>query len=727
MTEFKKFNYKVNNNNIECKYNDTICLVYCETLDIKQLNTLNFALINIFKYENIIEEINNYFLSHKNSTKIPNEYNLFKETKIKLKGFIDKISLNNYFTSLVSTKKEDNKLLNKIKNLLWNPNRIFKSIVDEVYKINSNYTFKHYIEFKDNNPYELLFKFKYEGTLGEKLNKINNLYKYDYIEILIKFDPYLYPFKSPEISVIKPYLDLNFILSLTNHEIWEQNNWNCTLTLEWLIINLGKALEQVVEKFINIDDKRNDTSVLYNGYDNNLIKLLQLSKINIKNDYFNIDYLKFKDNQKSLGDIYESQYWSSGTGYGYNSKVPEWDITNYINQVKNTKQIKLNIMKNLLDYKFNNTEDLKYLFEYFKNEFTGLNILDVCENLEYYLNHIKLVEKLVFSLDNKLLLFEKDFYEINKELYNELLLIRSECNEKTFIEFCDIYYKILDISKNKFKEKQSIEKVITKTIQDQYTDLVLKENFSTFKLTSKNLFFTNKNKFVANKTLIRIMSEISSLKKNLPVSWDSSIILRTCENIQFLSFVIVGPKNTPYHNGIFEFHSYFPDDYPNTVPKVLLETTDSGRFRFNPNLYANGKVCLSLLGTWSGQQGESWHPKVSTILQVLISIQSLILVENPYFNEPSYEKTMKTEQGKLNSFKYNENIRFNTVKITMVDKLKKALNNEDSYSDFIKNHFKLKRDEIKDTIDSWIKQSLSFKSKMKISCNELMELIDTIK
>ena len=76
--------------------------------------------------------------------------------------------------------------------------------------------------------------------------------------------------------------------------------------------------------------------------------------------------------------------------------------------------------------------------------------------------------------------------------------------------------------------------------------------------------------------------------------------------------------------------------------------------RFNPNLYNNGKVCLSLLGTWEGRciflrynrslgrqtrltrasyrPEEQWSSK-STLLQVLVSIQSMILVELPYFNE----------------------------------------------------------------------------------------------
>ena len=49
---------------------------------------------------------------------------------------------------------------------------------------------------------------------------------------------------------------------------------------------------------------------------------------------------------------------------------------------------------------------------------------------------------------------------------------------------------------------------------------------------------------------------------------------------------------------------------------VNLRTTGGGRVRFNPNLYHCGKVCLSLLGTWSAGQGESWSPDASTTFQV---------------------------------------------------------------------------------------------------------------
>ena len=64
--------------------------------------------------------------------------------------------------------------------------------------------------------------------------------------------------------------------------------------------------------------------------------------------------------------------------------------------------------------------------------------------------------------------------------------------------------------------------------------------------------------------------------------------------------------------------------------QVQFLTTGGGRIRFNPNLYSNGHVCLSLLNTWNGP---GWDANTSTLLQLLVSIQGLVLVKDPYFNE----------------------------------------------------------------------------------------------
>lgn len=71
-------------------------------------------------------------------------------------------------------------------------------------------------------------------------------------------------------------------------------------------------------------------------------------------------------------------------------------------------------------------------------------------------------------------------------------------------------------------------------------------------------------------------------------------------------------------------------------------------------MYESGKVCVSLLGTWSGKGSEVWSPVESTLLQLFISIQGLILVPEPYFNEAGYTRQKGTSSGDENSRLYNE-------------------------------------------------------------------------
>lgn len=91
----------------------------------------------------------------------------------------------------------------------------------------------------------------------------------------------------------------------------------------------------------------------------------------------------------------------------------------------------------------------------------------------------------------------------------------------------------------------------------------------------------------------------------------------------------------------------------------------SGGLRLNPNLYDCGKVCLSLLNTWTGKNNEMWDPKQSTMLQVLVSIQALILNANPFFNEPGYESRYLGEDGERMSKRYNEDVFILSLKTMM--------------------------------------------------------------
>jgi len=95
--------------------------------------------------------------------------------------------------------------------------------------------------------------------------------------------------------------------------------------------------------------------------------------------------------------------------------------------------------------------------------------------------------------------------------------------------------------------------------------------------------------------------------------------------------VVCGCKDTPYYGGAFCFEVRFPDNYPFSPPAMSYQTND-GRTRFNPNLYKNGKVCLSLLNTW---QGEQWSG-VQSLASVLQCIQTAVLNEEPLVNEPAH-------------------------------------------------------------------------------------------
>ncbi|KAG9143369.1 hypothetical protein Leryth_022213 [Lithospermum erythrorhizon] len=184
----------------------------------------------------------------------------------------------------------------------------------------------------------------------------------------------------------------------------------------------------------------------------------------------------------------------------------------------------------------------------------------------------------------------------------------------------------------------------------------------------------------------KIMKEWKILETDLP----DSIYVRAYETrIDLLRAVIIGAAGTPYHDGLFFFDIVFPSDYPDHPPKVYYHAHG---LRLNPNLYANGKVCLSLINTWSGSKPEKWTPTKSTILQLLVSIQGLVLNEKPYFNEPG----TRASQNKMtpNTIKrymaYNDSVFLLSCK-TMLNLLN---NTPKHFESFVADHFKRRAEHI---------------------------------
>ncbi|XP_056866138.1 putative ubiquitin-conjugating enzyme E2 38 isoform X2 [Raphanus sativus] len=175
----------------------------------------------------------------------------------------------------------------------------------------------------------------------------------------------------------------------------------------------------------------------------------------------------------------------------------------------------------------------------------------------------------------------------------------------------------------------------------------------------------------------KIQADWKILENGLP----EMIYARACESrIDLMRAVIIGAEGTPYHDGLFFFDIYFPDTYPSVPPMVHYH---SGGLSINPNLYSCGKVCLSLLGTWYGNTRENWLPQESTMLQLLVSIQALILNQKPYFNEPLMVWTKWTPLGQPFSKGYSENVFILSLR-TMVNSMRRPPKH---FEEFVRSHF----------------------------------------
>ncbi|KRZ52810.1 putative ubiquitin-conjugating enzyme protein 17 [Trichinella nativa] len=190
----------------------------------------------------------------------------------------------------------------------------------------------------------------------------------------------------------------------------------------------------------------------------------------------------------------------------------------------------------------------------------------------------------------------------------------------------------------------------------------------------------------------RIAREIASLENNIPLNESNSIFVCIDESrCDLMKVLITGPDQTPYQNGCFEFDVFFPANYPFVPPKMTFLTTNSGEVRFNPNLYQDGKVCLSILNTWEGRPEEKWNPYCS-LLQLLVSVQALIFVKEPYFNEPGFEKYICTDKGQHLSKSYNQQLNHATLQLAIVEQLRKP---PECFKDIILRHFWFKKDSVR--------------------------------
>jgi len=227
-------------------------------------------------------------------------------------------------------------------------------------------------------------------------------------------------------------------------------------------------------------------------------------------------------------------------------------------------------------------------------------------------------------------------------------------------------------------------------------------------------------KFVSKETITRLLKDVKDIIKN-PLIESNIYYVHDDEDMMRGYAMIIGQSDTPYSGGYYLFELNYPLDYPHSPPKVKY-CTNGNSVRFNPNLYTCGKVCVSLLNTWSGDQWTSCQ-NISTVLLTLCTL----LCKNPLLNEPGVSiKNTDIEP-------YNEIIQYANINIAICDIVNKKeglfLPFFNLFWPYIKEHFLRNYDKLLEFVENknneFNKEARTFKTsnynmKMDIDYNKLI-------
>jgi len=235
------------------------------------------------------------------------------------------------------------------------------------------------------------------------------------------------------------------------------------------------------------------------------------------------------------------------------------------------------------------------------------------------------------------------------------------------------------------------------------------------------------NEIIKKENIKRLLKDVKEILKN-PLTEQGIYYIHDDADMLKGYALIIGPSDTPYFGGNYFFEINYPTDYPHTPPKVKY-CTNAENIRFNPNLYTSGKVCISLLNTWRGDQWTSCQT-ISTILLTLCTL----LCKNPLLNEPN----VSVKHLDMNS--YNEIIEFSNLNIAVCDILSRK---NSVYLPFFENFYPFVQKRFIENIDKLLefavkkneqfkKQEVNFKTgfysmSINVDYNKVIQKLNELK
>ncbi len=196
-------------------------------------------------------------------------------------------------------------------------------------------------------------------------------------------------------------------------------------------------------------------------------------------------------------------------------------------------------------------------------------------------------------------------------------------------------------------------------------------------------------------TFKRLLKDVSDIYKN-PLIEDGIYYQQNEEDMMKGHAMIIGRKGTPYEDGVYFFELLFHDDYPHNPPKVTI-TSYQDNVRINPNLYRNGKVCLSILNNW---HGDGWT-SCQNIRSLLLTIAS-IMNDEPLLNEPGICSKKHKKEIEL----YKKCITYQTFKGGILDMFQqKNIYERQLFEPYIYKHLRECKERLMERLEKELKKN----------------------
>jgi ubiquitin-conjugating enzyme E2 G1 len=119
--------------------------------------------------------------------------------------------------------------------------------------------------------------------------------------------------------------------------------------------------------------------------------------------------------------------------------------------------------------------------------------------------------------------------------------------------------------------------------------------------------------------------------------------------------IVEGPPETLYEGGFYQATLTFPDDYPNKPPEMKFTTPGF----WHPNVYKDGKVCISILHE-AKEDEMNPQEKMSEKWRPILSVEAIIVSVLSMLSEPNFESPANIDasvQWKKDPEGYKKRIR----------------------------------------------------------------------